>query len=90
MSDVNSGPENEDEIELVEFETVGTDADGNIVIDDVVVATDALGHVIATDETVAVIDARGDAVSDETVSVVGEDGELHVLEEDVAVLEVDE
>src|ERR1035438_2778503 len=67
MSDANSGPASEAEIELVEFETVGTDAEGNIVIEDVVVATDAHGHVIATDETVAVIDAHGDAVIDETV-----------------------
>jgi len=65
----------------VEFETVGTDDDGDIVIDDVVVATDSEGHIIAVDETVAVVNAHGDVVMDETVSVVGDDGELHVLEE---------
>jgi hypothetical protein len=78
MSETNEGSDDEVEVDLVEFETVGTDDEGDIVIDDVVVATDSEGHIIAVDETVAVVSPRGD------------DGELHVLEEDVTVTESDE
>jgi hypothetical protein len=87
MSETNEGTDDEIEVDLVEFETVGTDDEGDIVIDDVVVATDREGHIIAVDETVAVVNARGDVVMDETVSVVGDDGELHVLEVDVTIME---
>ena len=79
-----------DEVELMEFETEGIDDDGNVVVDDVVVAVDADGNVLATDETVAVLTAQGDVVVEETVSIVGDDGRLHVLEEDVVVVEHDE
>ena len=86
MSDTNEGADDEIEVDLVEFETVGTDDEGGIVID-VVVATDSEGHIIAVDETVAVVSPHGDVVLDETISVVGDDGELHVLEEDVTLEE---
>lgn len=87
MSDTNEGADDEIEVDLVEFGTVGTDDEGGIVIDDVVVATDSEGHIIAVDETVAVVSPHGDVVLDETISVVGDDGELHVLEEDVTLEE---
>jgi len=90
MSDTEHPSAGEEEIELMEFETEGTDDDGNVVVDDIVVAVDADGHVIATDETVAVLTPQGDVVVDETVSIVGDDGELHVLEEDVVVVEHDQ
>lgn len=89
MSETDEGADDEIEVDLLEFETVGTDDEGDIVIDDVVVATDREGHIIAVDETVAVVSPRGDVVMDETVSVVGDDGELHVLEEDVTVVETE-
>jgi hypothetical protein len=87
MSDADKSKSAQSDFDVVEVESVGTDDDGNIVIDDVVIVTDHEGHVLAMDETVAVLDAHGDAVVDEVVSVVGEDGTLHVVEEDVAVLE---
>jgi len=90
MSEKMNVPDDENEVDVVEFETAGTDADGNVVVDDVLVATDSQGHIIATDETVAVVTTHGDVVVDETVSVVGDDGELHVLAEDVTILEADE
>jgi hypothetical protein len=89
MSDSETTPAG-DEVELMEFETEGVDDDGNVVVDDVVVAVDADGNVLATDETVAVLTAQGDVVVEETVSIVGDDGRLHVLEEDVVVVEHDE
>lgn len=87
MSDAKDVDGAEGDFDVVEVESVGTDDEGNIVVDDIVIVTDHEGHVLATDETVAVLDAHGDAVIDEVVAVIGEDGELHVLEEDVAVIE---
>lgn len=77
-------------LEVVEVETGGLDAGGNVVVDDLMVAVDSDGTVVATDETVAVFTPDGDTVIDEKLSVVGEDGELHTVEEDIAVTEVDE
>ena len=42
------------------------------------------------DETIAVVDAHGDAAINEVVSTVGEDGALHVVEEEVVVIDGDE
>lgn len=90
MSDTSDAANNnDDEIEVEEFETVRVDEDGNLVVDDVIVVVDAHGHVLATDETIVVLDARGDAVLDETVSIVGDDGQMHVLEEDVVIVETE-
>ena len=80
----------ESPLQVVEVETTGVDDDGNAVIDDLVVAVDDEGHIVASDETVAVISPRGDVVVDETLSVVGEDGRLHAVEEDIAVLDADD
>jgi hypothetical protein len=90
MSDGGDVDGSGDEFESVEVESIGTDAEGNLVIDDVVVLTDRDGHVVAVDETIAVVDAYGDAAIDEVVSAVGEDGELHVVEEDVTVIDGDQ
>jgi hypothetical protein len=87
MSNVDETKNEQDDVDVVEVESVGTDDAGNVVMDDVVIVTDHQGHVLATDETVVVLDAQGDAIVDEVVSVIGEDGELHVVEEDVAVLQ---
>jgi hypothetical protein len=48
------------------------------------------GKIVATDETVAVITPEGDTVIDEKLSVVGDDGELHTVDEDISVTELDE
>jgi hypothetical protein len=77
-------------IGVVEFETEDVDADGNLVVDDLVVGVDSDGKVVATDETVAVITPEGDTVVDEKLSVVGDDGELHTVEEDISITESDE
>jgi hypothetical protein len=47
---------------------------------------------IAEVETAAVVDDRGDlvVVIDEKLSVAGDDGELHTVEEDISVIEVDD
>ena len=76
--------------EVVEVETEDIDADGNLVVDDLVVAVDSDGMIVATDETVAVITPEGDTIIDEKLSAMGDDGELHTVEEDIAVTEVDE
>ena len=55
-----------------------------------VVEVDSDGKIVATDETVAVITPEGDTVIDEKLSVLGDDGELHTVEEDISVTEVDE
>jgi hypothetical protein len=90
MSDANGTPANEESLEVVEIETAGVDEDGDLVIDDLVVAVDGEGNIVATDETVVVISAEGDAVVDERLSVLGKDGELHPVEEDIAILESDD
>ena len=64
---------------VVEVETETIDADGNLVVDDILVAVDDDGTVVATDETIAVITPAGDTVIDETLSVLGDDGELHAV-----------
>ncbi len=90
MSDGGDVDGSGDEFESVEVESIGTDAEGNLVIGDVVVLTDHDGHVVAMDETIAVVDAHGDAAINEVVSTVGEDGALHVVEEEVVVIDGDE
>ena len=75
---------------MVEVETEDVDAEGNLVVDDLVVAVDSDGKIMATDETVTVITSEGDTVVDEKLSVGGDDGELHTVEEDISVTEVDE
>lgn len=75
---------------VVEVETEDIDADGNLVVDDLVVAVDSDGKIVVTDETVAVITPEGGTVIDEKLSVMGDDGQLHTVEEDIAVTEVDE
>ena len=75
---------------VVEFETEDVDADGNLVVDELVVAVDSDGKIVATDETIAVISPEGDTVIDEKLSVLGDDDELHTVEEDISVTEVDE
>jgi hypothetical protein len=84
------GPAGEGSLGVVEVETEDVDADGNLIVDDLVVAVDGDGKIVATDETIAVITPEGDAVVDEKLSVVGDDGELHTVEEDISVAEVDE
>jgi hypothetical protein len=75
---------------VVEFETEDVDADGNLMVDDLVVAVDSDGKIVATDETIAVVTPEGDTVIDEKLSVVGDDGELHTIEEDISIKEADE
>jgi len=75
---------------VVELGAEGVDADGNFVMDDLVVAVDSDGKIVATDETIAVITPEGDTVIDEKLSVMGDDDELHTVEEDISVTEVDE
>jgi hypothetical protein len=86
----SGGPAGEGSLGVVEFETEDIDADGNLVVDDLLVAVDGDGRVVATDETVAVVTPEGDTVIDETLSVVGDDGELHAVDEEIAVIEGDE
>jgi len=90
MTMAAAGSEGGGPLEVVEVETGGLDADGNVIVDDLMVAVDGDGKIVATDETVAVFTPEGDTVIDEKLSVVGEDGELHTVEEDIAVTEVDE
>ena len=75
---------------VVEFETEDVDADGNLVVDDLLVAVDGDGKIVATDETIAVVTPEGDAVIDEKLSAVGDDGELHTVDEVISSTEVDE
>jgi hypothetical protein len=90
MADESAKDNADGELESFEVETVGTDGDGNTVIDDVVVITDHEGHIVAVDEIIAVVDESGDAAIDEVVSLVGDDGELHVVEENLEVIAGDE
>ena len=90
MSMAAAGSGGERSLGVVEFETKNVDADGNLVVDDLVVAVDGDGKIVATDETIAVATPEGDTVVDEKLSVMGDDGELHTVEEDISVAEVDE
>ncbi len=74
---------------VVEVVASGVDAEGDVVVDDLIAAVDGEGHVVATDETILIKTPQGDVVVDEIFSVAGEDGELHAVEEDVTVLEVE-
>jgi hypothetical protein len=85
-----AGSGNESPLGVVEVETGGVDAAGNLIVDDLIVAVDGDGKIVAADETVAVITPEGDTVIDEKLSVVGEDGELHTVEEDISIADVDE
>jgi hypothetical protein len=86
----SAGSGEEGPLSVVEVETGGVDASGNLIVDDLIVAVDNDGKIVATDETVAVITPEGDTVIDEKLSVVSEDGELHTVEEDIAITEADE
>src|ERR1700677_4089346 len=87
---IAAGSGGEGSLGVVEFETEDVDADGNLVVDDLVVAVDSDGKIVATDETIAVVTPGGDAVIDEKLSVVGDDGELHTVDEVISSTEVDE
>jgi hypothetical protein len=90
LSTATAGPVGGGSLDVVEVETEKIDADGNLVVDDILVAVDDSGTVVATDETIAVITPDGETVIDEKLSVLGDDGELHTLAEDVSVAEDDE
>jgi hypothetical protein len=90
MSMTAAGSGAEGSLGVVEFETANVDAGGNLVVDDLVVAVDGEGKTMATDETIAVVTPEGDTVMDEKLSVVGDDGELHIVEEDISITEFDE
>ena len=85
-----SEDEGGEELETIEIVTGGIDDEGNVVIDDLVAEVDREGHIVATDETVIIERADGEVLVDETFSVAGADGELHVIEENVTVLEPEE
>ncbi len=85
-----TGSGGESPLGVMEVETGGVDAAGNLIVDDLIVAVDGDGKIVAADETVAVITPEGDTVIDEKLSVVGEDGELHTVEEDISATEGDE
>jgi hypothetical protein len=89
MSSTDGVPAGDEELEIIELETEVADQDGNTAVDDLIIAVDGDGNIIAADETVTVVTAAGDVVIDETISVAGADGELHVIEEDVEVLEAE-
>jgi hypothetical protein len=74
---------------VVEVGTEDVDSDGNLVVDDLVAAVDSHGRIVATDETIAVITPEGDTIIDERLSVLGDDDELHTVEGDISVTEVD-
>ena len=80
-------PAGEHSMDVVEVESEGVDAEGNMVVDDFVAAVDGDGTVVATDETIAVMTAEGDVLVDETLSIVGDDGELHAVENNRAFIE---
>jgi hypothetical protein len=81
----------QDSIRIAEVETAAVvDDRGDLVVDDLLVAVDSEGTIVATDETVAVVTPEGVAVIDEKLSVAGDDGELHTVEEDISVIEVDD
>ncbi len=90
MNMTAAGSAGEGSFGVVEVETEDVDADGNLVVDDLVVAVGSDGKILATDETIAVITPEGDTVIDEKLSVVGDDGELHAVEEDISVAEDEE
>jgi hypothetical protein len=85
LSTATAGSVGGSSLGVVEVETEKIDADGNLVVDDILVAVDDDGTVVATDETIAVITPEGDTVIDEKLSVLGDDGELHTVEEDISV-----
>jgi hypothetical protein len=86
----NETAEGEDELETIEVVTEATDEDGDVVVDDLIVEVDGEGHIVATDETTIIRTTRGDVLVDETFSVAGDDGTLHVVDEDMTVLEADD
>jgi predicted RNA-binding protein len=67
MSEDGDANNADGEVESFEIETVSTDTNGNLVIDDVVSVTDQEGHVVARDEIIVVMDGSGDAVIDQVV-----------------------
>lgn len=85
-----TGSGGEGSLGVVEFEAKDVDADGNLVVDDLVVAVDGDGKIVAADETIAVVTPEGDTVIDEKLSVVGDDGQLHIVDEAISSTEVDE
>jgi hypothetical protein len=87
---VATGSEGVGSLGVVEFAAEDVDADGNLVVDDLVVAVDDDGKIVATDETIAIVTPEGDTVIDERLSVVGDDGELHTVEEAISTTEIDE
>jgi hypothetical protein len=82
--------EGEDKPEVVEVVTEAVDEEGDVIVDDLIAEVDSDGHVVATDETTLLQTAEGDVVVDETFSVAAEDGTLHVVSEDVEVVEAAE
>jgi hypothetical protein len=84
------GSGGEGSLGVLEFEAEDVDADGNLVVDDLVVAVDSDGRIVATDETIAIVTPQGDTVIDERLSVVGDDGELRTVEEAISSTELDE
>ena len=58
LSMTAAGSGGEGSLGVVEFETEGVDAEGNLVVDDLVVAVDGDGKIVASDETVAVLTQR--------------------------------
>jgi hypothetical protein len=85
--DAGQPVEGEDGPEVIEVVTESVDDQGDVIVDDVIAEVDSEGHVIATDETTLIQMADGEVVVDETVSVSGEDGTLHVVAEQVSVVE---
>lgn len=85
----SEGREHIDDIDLIEVVTGDIDSEGNVIVDDSVFVVDAGGTVIAKDETITFETPEGEIVVDETVSVLGDDGELHVIDQDVSVLRPD-
>ena len=93
MSDIKDATqpvEGEDEPEVIEVVTEGVDQEGNVIVDDLVAEVDSEGHILATDETTLIQTAEGDVVVDDTFSVAGEDWTLHVVSEDLTVVEAAE
>jgi hypothetical protein len=85
--DADQPVEGEDEPGVIEVVTETIDEEGDVILDDIVAEVDSKGHIVATDETTLIQTAEGDVLVDETFSVAGEDGELHVVSEDLTVVE---